>query len=162
MGRFPCRGQAPIFGSHAGFHRSVFEYDSLLDLAPRRWGRLGYCKTHSLPPNISHSSVKMAKERHLISKNIKEDLQQLAEQRFQRARETSTERVIAMIRMWAERTYLFPRLVFDCIYLIVDTFVTYCAHLHDCSLESIYLFYFSVSLCAIFAHRRGPHHKRRT
>ena len=108
-------------------------------------------KLHSLPPNISHSSVKMAKERHLISKTIKEDLQQLAEQRFQRARETSTERVITMIRMWAERKYLFPRLVFDCIYLIVDTFATYCARLHMIAhwnhfICSIFLFPFVLSL----------------
>ena len=60
-------------------------------------------KLSSLPSNISHTFVKQAKERHLISKNIREDLQKLAERRFQRAKETSTERVIAMIRMWADR-----------------------------------------------------------
>jgi hypothetical protein len=60
-------------------------------------------KLDSLPSNISHTFVKQAKERHLISKNIREDLQKLAERRFQRAKETSTERVIAMIRMWADR-----------------------------------------------------------
>lgn len=67
-------------------------------------------KLRSLPPNISHTSVKMAKERHLMSKNIKEDLQQLAEKRFQRMRETSTERVITMVKMWAERKYCFHEL----------------------------------------------------
>ena len=60
-------------------------------------------KLNSFPSNISHTFVKQAKERRLISKNIREDLQKMAERRFQRAKETSTERVIAMIRMWADR-----------------------------------------------------------
>ena len=70
-------------------------------------------KLESLSPSISHTSVKKAKEKHLVSKAVKDDLQKLAERRFQRARETSTERVIAMIKMWAEREYSFFRCLFE-------------------------------------------------
>jgi len=59
-------------------------------------------KLESLSPSISHTSMKKAKEKHLASKLVKEDLQKLAERRFQRTRETSTERAIAMIKMWSQ------------------------------------------------------------
>ena len=62
-------------------------------------------KLESMSPSISHTSMKKAKEKHLISKSVKEDLKKLAERRFQRTRETSTERVITMIKMWAQREY---------------------------------------------------------
>ena len=101
-------------------------------------------KLRSLPPNISHSSVKRAKERHLISKNIKEDLQQLAEKRFQRARETSTERVIAMIKLWAERKLCFRKMI-DCISSF-GIFVTFCERLY---VAHPITFYYSLYNCCI-------------
>jgi len=59
-------------------------------------------KLESLSPHVSHTTVKHAKEKHLASKNLKNELQSLADRRFQRLKETATERVIAIMAMWAQ------------------------------------------------------------
>ena len=49
---------------------------------------------------VTHTSVKEAKEAHLESKSIKSELHDLALRRLHRARETSTERVIELLKVW--------------------------------------------------------------
>ena len=51
---------------------------------------------------VSHTTVKEAKEAHLESKSLKQDLHNLAVRRLARARETSTERVIALMTVWSK------------------------------------------------------------
>lgn len=53
-----------------------------------------------LTPNVSHTTVKQAKERHLSSKLFKADLQELALKRFQRLKDTSTDCIIQIIQFW--------------------------------------------------------------
>ncbi|CAB9525152.1 expressed unknown protein [Seminavis robusta] len=50
--------------------------------------------------DVTHTAVKEAKEAHLESKNIKSELHDLALRRLQRARETSTERVVDLLKVW--------------------------------------------------------------
>ena len=57
-------------------------------------------------PQVSHTTVIKRKEEHLASKTLKSDLHKLANRRFGRAQEVSTERVIAVISLWAKREYL--------------------------------------------------------
>lgn len=59
-------------------------------------------KLKNLGPVVSHTTVKEAKEAHLESKILKQDLHTLAMRRLVRARETSTERAIALMTVWAK------------------------------------------------------------
>lgn len=59
-------------------------------------------KLKNLGPIVSHTTVKEAKEAHLESKILKQDLHTLAMRRLVRARETSTERAIALMTVWAK------------------------------------------------------------
>jgi hypothetical protein len=59
-------------------------------------------KLEKLGAEVSHTSVKETKEAHLESKNLKAALHELAMRRLMRARETSTERVIAILSLWAK------------------------------------------------------------
>ncbi len=52
--------------------------------------------------DVSHTTVKEAKEAHLESKTLKQDLHDLAMRRLTRARETSTERAIALMTVWSK------------------------------------------------------------
>lgn len=54
-------------------------------------------------PQVSHTTVIKRKEQHLASKTLKSDLHKLANRRFGRAQEVSTERVIAVMSLWAKR-----------------------------------------------------------
>jgi hypothetical protein len=51
---------------------------------------------------VSHTTVKEAKEAHLESKTLKQELNVLALRRLTRGRETSTERVIALLTIWSK------------------------------------------------------------
>jgi len=53
-------------------------------------------------PQVSHTTVIRAKESHLTSKTLKSELHKLANRRFGRAQEVSTERVIAIMSLWAK------------------------------------------------------------
>lgn len=57
-------------------------------------------------PQVSHTTVIRAKESHLTSKTLKSELHKLANRRFGRAQEVSTERVIAIMSLWAKRELL--------------------------------------------------------
>jgi hypothetical protein len=57
-------------------------------------------------PQVSHTTVIKRKEEHLASKVLKSDLHRLANRRFGRAQEVSTENVLAIIRLWAKRKYI--------------------------------------------------------
>lgn len=59
-------------------------------------------KLEAVDPNVSHTTVKEAKEAHLESKTLKGELHELSVRRLTRARETSTERVIALMAVWAK------------------------------------------------------------
>lgn len=59
-------------------------------------------KLRNLGPVVSHTTVKEAKEAHLESKTLKQELHALAMRRLARARETSTERAIALMTVWAK------------------------------------------------------------
>jgi hypothetical protein len=58
-------------------------------------------KLEAVGADVSHTTVKDAKEAHLESKKLKEELHTLAMRRLTRARETSTERAIALMTVWA-------------------------------------------------------------
>ena len=53
-------------------------------------------------PQVSHTTVLKRKEEHLASKTLKSDLHKHANRRFARAQEVSTERVIAVMSLWAK------------------------------------------------------------
>lgn len=57
---------------------------------------------HASLENVSYTAVKQAKERHLASKTIKTDLINLANRRFLKAKESSTERILDIIMLWAQ------------------------------------------------------------
>jgi hypothetical protein len=59
-------------------------------------------KLENVDPNVSHTTVKWAKEAHLESKTLKAELHELSDRRLTRARETSTERVIALLAVWSK------------------------------------------------------------
>jgi hypothetical protein len=59
-------------------------------------------KLDALGPEVSHTSVKEAKEAHLESKEVKACLHELALRRLTRARETSTERIVTLLAIWAK------------------------------------------------------------
>lgn len=62
-------------------------------------------KLESFDSKVSHTYVKQAKERHLASKNIKTELQELADRRLDQAKESAMEIIIGLIRLWAECKY---------------------------------------------------------
>jgi len=51
-------------------------------------------------PNVSHSGVKEAKDRHLASKIIKSELETLATDQFMIVKHSFMGRVNEMIRLW--------------------------------------------------------------
>lgn len=55
-----------------------------------------------MPRNVSHTTVKETKETHLLSKTLKTELQELANRRFLRDRETATHRVVMLMMIWAK------------------------------------------------------------
>lgn len=59
-------------------------------------------KLESVGGAVSHTTVKEAKEAHLESKGLKQELHNLAMRRLNRARETSTERAIALMTLWSK------------------------------------------------------------
>jgi hypothetical protein len=59
-------------------------------------------KLDLLGPDVSHTLVKETKEVHFESKSIKAEIHALAVRRLTRARETSTERAIALMSIWAK------------------------------------------------------------
>jgi hypothetical protein len=59
-------------------------------------------KLDKLGPDVSHTLVKQTKEVHLDSKQLKAELHELAVRRLTRARESSTERVVNLISLWAK------------------------------------------------------------
>eukprot|EP00980_Cylindrotheca_fusiformis_P012643 scaffold3086_cov75-Cylindrotheca_fusiformis.AAC.9 len=58
-------------------------------------------KLETVGPDVSHTTVKEAKEAHLESKALKQELSELGMRRLTRTRETSTERVIALMTVWS-------------------------------------------------------------
>lgn len=66
-------------------------------------------------PQVSHTTVIKAKENHLASKALKTDLHKLANRRLGRAQDVATERVIAIVSLWAKRKYSCTvRIIFLC------------------------------------------------
>jgi len=63
-------------------------------------------KLESLDNNISHTFVKQAKERHLMSKTLKSDIQDLAARRLERLKECAVDQIVELIRLWAQRKNL--------------------------------------------------------
>ena len=59
-------------------------------------------KLDKLGSEVSHTTVKETKEAHLESKNVKAALHDLAMRRLLRAQETSTERVVTILDLWAK------------------------------------------------------------
>jgi hypothetical protein len=59
-------------------------------------------KLEAVGADVSHTTVKEAKEAHLDSKTMKQELHDLAMRRLTRSRETSTERVIALMTVWSK------------------------------------------------------------
>lgn len=59
-------------------------------------------KMDKIGPQVSHTLVKETKEMHLESKTLKTELHELAIRRLARARETSTERVVTLMSIWAK------------------------------------------------------------
>ena len=80
--------------------------------------------------DVTHTSVKEAKEAHLESKSVKTELHELALRRLLRARETSTERAIGVLKFWSKGGY-------GCV-----RFLVYACFVSD-PLTSIFWFYWS-------------------
>jgi hypothetical protein len=59
-------------------------------------------KLEAVGADVSHTTVKEAKEAHLESKTLKQELHTLAMRCLTRSRETSTERVIALMTVWSK------------------------------------------------------------
>ena len=62
-------------------------------------------KLASLGPEVSHTNVKEAKERHLGSKALKGELEALASRRFNRLKRASLDRVRSLVKLWTERKF---------------------------------------------------------
>jgi hypothetical protein len=60
-------------------------------------------KIATLNPVVSHTNVKEAKERHLGSKGLKNELEILASYRFQKLKQSSTNGVVDAVLIWAQR-----------------------------------------------------------
>ena len=63
-------------------------------------------KLDAVGADVTHTTVKEAKEAHLESKTLKQELHTLAMRRLTCSRETSTERVIALMTVWSKGEYL--------------------------------------------------------
>mmetsp|Transcript_31429 Transcript_31429/g.75794 ORF Transcript_31429/g.75794 Transcript_31429/m.75794 type:complete len:480 (-) Transcript_31429:278-1717(-) len=59
-------------------------------------------KLETVGADVSHTTVKEAKEAHLESKTLKQELSALSMRRLTRAKEISTERVIALMTIWSK------------------------------------------------------------
>lgn len=59
-------------------------------------------KLETIGTEISHTTVKAAKEAHLESKALKQELHDLSMRQLTRTRETSTERAIALMTLWSK------------------------------------------------------------
>lgn len=59
-------------------------------------------KLEAVEPKVTHTTVKESKEIHLVSKNLKADIFDLAARRFVRVRETALERVVQLMTTWAK------------------------------------------------------------
>jgi len=59
-------------------------------------------KLDEIGNEVTQTTVREAKELHLESKQLKSDIHDLAVRRLVRARETSTERAVALISLWAK------------------------------------------------------------
>jgi hypothetical protein len=59
-------------------------------------------KLDEIGNEVTQTTVREAKELHLESKQMKSDIHELAVRRLERARETSTERAVALISLWAK------------------------------------------------------------
>ncbi len=59
-------------------------------------------KLEAVGADVSHTTVKEAKEAHLESKTLKQELHDLSMRQLSRARETATERAIALMTLWAK------------------------------------------------------------
>jgi len=82
-------------------------------------------KLENLGPIVSHTTVKEAKEAHLESKIMKQELHTLAMRRLARARETSTERAIALMTVWAKEeggsTYIEQGIIEEVMHLLNES-----------------------------------------
>mmetsp|Transcript_3186 Transcript_3186/g.4725 ORF Transcript_3186/g.4725 Transcript_3186/m.4725 type:complete len:1048 (+) Transcript_3186:434-3577(+) len=54
-----------------------------------------------LPAGVTHTSVKEAKEAHLMSKTLKAEIGELALRRFQRNKERAMNRIVSIMSCWA-------------------------------------------------------------
>ncbi|CAJ1951142.1 unnamed protein product [Cylindrotheca closterium] len=59
-------------------------------------------KLETVGADVSHTTVKEAKEAHLESKTLKQELSVLSMRRLTRSKEISTERVIALMTIWSK------------------------------------------------------------
>jgi hypothetical protein len=59
-------------------------------------------KLEAVGADVSHTTVKEAKEAHLESKALKQELHDLSMRQLSRARETATERAIALMALWSK------------------------------------------------------------
>ena len=67
---------------------------------------------------VSQTVVKQAKDKHLTSKSIKNDLEDLANRRFQRDKESATKRATSIIQLWLERKWIFCLCSCDILHLL--------------------------------------------
>ena len=56
----------------------------------------------AVEPKVTHTTVKETKETHLVSKNLKTEIVDLATRRYLRVRETAIERVVQLMITWAK------------------------------------------------------------
>lgn len=54
-----------------------------------------------LPAGVTHTTVKEAKEAHLLSKTLKAEIDELALRRFQRSKESAMNRIVSIMSCWA-------------------------------------------------------------
>lgn len=69
-------------------------------------------KMAAVAPGVTHTTVKESKEAHLLSKNLKGEIGDLALRRFQRTKESAMNRVVSLMTTWANCKY-YPRQ--DCL-----------------------------------------------
>ena len=80
-------------------------------------------------PQVSHTTVIKRKEEHLASKTLKSDLHRLANRRFGRAQEVSTERAIAVMSLWAKREFFsFSNIHESIVHVIFLTWLMFLCH----------------------------------
>jgi hypothetical protein len=59
-------------------------------------------KLNAIAPGVTHTTVKESKEAHLLSKSLKTEIGDLALRRFQRVKETSMDRIVSLMSIWAK------------------------------------------------------------